>query len=287
VDFFVQFSYFPALLVLMCALSPGPDERLQPAPSATRAVASLLPLLARVYIAWAQKLYFPGRTFKDGDWQVNKLLGSYVYLTRHCGTLQLVHAAFSCLVELSLAGFVPGWLGGGVGGRLAPGSDLIGELVAASYTSAVFVGGLSSFVTVQFYQLVYSDASHDAYCALWEKRGWNVRWLDHVVHRPPIVLAAVDILVVKDRAALLDHVPGAAPLAGAVAAYALCYLVLVHVNRSVTGQWPYALLERVDEGGLTGWAKFYVIQVATLCVFVCSMWCLAVFCCAPALWDGP
>lgn len=89
--------------------------------------------------------------------------------------------------------------------------------------------------------------------------------VDHCVHMPPFALAVVDVCVLKDRT-LLNSSTSFIGLLGAVVCYCLAYVLLIHLNHTLTGKWPYEMLDQLVS--LKLWAIFIVTQCGVLMSFI-------------------
>lgn len=263
----VTFLYFPIVFLVTSTLANWDQEEYNlPTPSKFRAIVSVISLCACLYILYVQNVGYPGHLDTDPSFTCMTLFGPFIYLTRNNGTLQLVHTVFSAIAELSLVGWIP------------LSHEVTSNFVSSTYASAVFTAGLGTFVTIQFYKLVAPRKENIENYNLWLPRGWDVKWFDDVVHRPPLILAFVDILLVKDRISLVERMPKTLTLLMSTAVYAIVYLSVLHVNKAVTGFWPYTILEDVDASGCKAFCLFILLQILTLFTFVMVAWC-AVFIC--------
>jgi len=188
--------------------------------------------------------------------RIFQYFGRNVYLTRHCLVLQFVHLFFSALAEtLALVnGTAPVWL------------------LNACYGNALFISALASFVTVQYFNLVSPDSEFLRDCEVWAARGVPQKWIQDWKHTWALPLAFADLLLVKQRGLLLARIPPAHWVALAIAIFATYYLLLVNLNKLLTGEWPYAFLSGVQEKGLVGWLGFWIVQTSILVIFMLLNW---------------
>jgi hypothetical protein len=141
------------------------------------------------------------------------------------------------------------------------------RLALGTYRLAVLVGGLASFITIQFFILVFFTPAFSDECKLWEALGVDCRFLEASRHAPPLMLAIADVCFLRHRDTLLRATPGVTMLVCAATGYCLFYTALTHANRCITGCWPYAFMDDFGDSAL-GWAKFVLIQSIIISGFV-------------------
>eukprot|EP00656_Telonema_subtile_P000566 TRINITY_DN10259_c0_g1_i1.p1 TRINITY_DN10259_c0_g1~~TRINITY_DN10259_c0_g1_i1.p1 ORF type:complete len:196 (-),score=25.29 TRINITY_DN10259_c0_g1_i1:178-765(-) len=173
-----------------------------------------------------------------------KLVGRWVFLTRHTIAIQSIHAVATLIVSF-------GW---------CP------QLCAGVHSSSIFIAGLGLFVTSQFFALVAGHPEFVEGCRYWADKGVPFRSLMYFMHLPCGVFALVDILVIKQRHFLAEHSPQLTHLLAYYLCYVVVYLVIVHVNHAYTNAWPYGFMKDLTTPGK--WVKFTVVQFTILAVFV-------------------
>lgn len=104
-------------------------------------------------------------------------------------------------------------------------------------------------------------------------------------HFPCGVLGLLDLLVLKDRRALVEgfvSLGGLARLARGMALFCTLYVCLLHVNYSLTRAWPYSFMVNFGRSPVV-WAQFVLGQVA---VFLVIFLVIVVGACqlVPAAW---
>eukprot|EP00933_Yihiella_yeosuensis_P078080 TRINITY_DN8918_c1_g1_i3.p1 TRINITY_DN8918_c1_g1~~TRINITY_DN8918_c1_g1_i3.p1 ORF type:complete len:296 (+),score=29.48 TRINITY_DN8918_c1_g1_i3:114-1001(+) len=155
------------------------------------------------------------------------------------------------------------------------------DLTCGTYAAAVTVGGLATFVTIQFFLLVYSHPDNLKSFEVWAARGIQMKLVDTLRHTPPLFLALADVCFLKHRNSLISLMPSALTAVFMNLVYASGYIVVILITYRLTKQWPYGLLK--DLGfSFSSWAKFALIQCGIISVFALSLWVLIHY--SPAFW---
>ena len=106
---------------------------------------------------------------------------------------------------------------------------------------------VGSFLTIAYYALDHFNAENfrrkERHRAMYP----FVHWCSHLEHGHALPLVVVHAACIRlpPTAALPTH----ATVARTVSGYLVFYLILVHVNRHLTGLWPYAVIDDVTRVG--------------------------------------
>ncbi|CAE7220315.1 unnamed protein product [Symbiodinium natans] len=165
--------------------------------------------------------------------------GRWIYLTHQTIGALALHAATS-----AVAPFV---------GR---------RLVVGTYAASPVVGAFGVFVTVQYFNLVFSHPDHQRQCQVWAARGVRFGFIDCLRHSLPIIVAIFDI-VLKHQQTLHVAMPSAVGLIRLHLLYVTIFLGVIHLNHQITGRWPYGFMK--DLGlSFTRWLVFLIVQGSIL-----------------------
>ena len=127
--------------------------------------------------------------------------------------------------------------------------------------------GLGIFVTVQYFALVHWNPMFIEGCKMWAARGFIFREMMLWVHIPAAVLGLMDVVYTKNNTALMEATPSLQATVGFLLVYAVSYVGFMHVNHSLTGEWPYDVLEPLGKC-YKKWTGFIGGQTAILMGFV-------------------
>jgi len=240
--FFAAWYFFLALCV-----QPDALKTVSPALSAPGWVVALQGVLAALaMLIWLADVTMPGPKKSEDFYQVLKVCGWYITLTRHCLTFQMIHLT---------ASFV---------GTIAD----IQWLLTVTSGITLFVGSAGWFVTIQYYSLVHFNEAFAGRCDRMIEMGFvHYRNMNIFTHSPALLLSVLDIVLAKNRGTLEEH-------CSVIANFVLCsfyvvfYVVLVRLNKKLTGAFPYAFLDDLHTS--KDWAKFMAVQMATFWFF-CSI----------------
>uniref|UniRef100_A0A7S1AKB5 Uncharacterized protein n=1 Tax=Noctiluca scintillans TaxID=2966 RepID=A0A7S1AKB5_NOCSC len=185
-------------------------------------------------------------------------IGWWVTLTRHCIAFQAVH------FTLSFVGALAG----------------LPQLVLMTHRMFRFIGTVGFFVTIQYFSLVHFNSEFVERCDRMSRMDPPVPLRRHNIylHAPAIVFAILDATVARSGAAI--QASGSVP-----ASFVLCtfyvafYLALISLNKKITGNWPYGMLE--DLKTAREWAIFFVTQLSVFWLFCACTSGLALL---PRLW---
>ena len=161
--------------------------------------------------------------------------GRWVYLTHQTIGLLAVHSVISVLAPC-----------------------LSQRLAYSTYTAAPVVGATGVFVTVQYFNLVFSHPDHKQNCRVWAARGFRFGFVDGLRHSLPIVIAVLD-MVARDSHALSAAMPSAFHTLCIHAVYMLMFLCMVHTNHAITGCWPYGFMKELGSH-VWKWLAFAAVQ---------------------------
>lgn len=254
VPFFVGWYFLIAYVMklMMSAFGQG-SEHLAMAVAPVIWVLQVLLAVVGVGAFCLQSCLLPPN--KDTDiYHAQKYLGGWVFLTRHCLTLQAVHLVVSLLASI-LPGSFP-------------------ALGAITNCISLWVGSLGCFVTVQYFTLVHFNPVFVASCNERINRDPpdNLRRKCFLVHIFALPLALVDIAVCRNHELLQkDSSLGVSFLM--IVMYVLFYLSVIVVNFRITGHWPYDVLKGFKT--LFAWAGFVLVQAAIMCIFCAVLWGLS------------
>ena len=145
--------------------------------------------------------------------------GRWVYLTHQTIGVLAIHAVISAVAPF-------------VSRRLAFGT----------YAASPVVGASGVFVTVQYFNLVFSHPDHEKECQVWAARGVYFGFIDCLRHILPMVVAVSDIMF-KHRETLRVAMPSALALVRLHLLYVTFLLAVIHLNHYVTGRWPYGFMK--------------------------------------------
>lgn len=177
--------------------------------------------------------------------------GRWIYMTHHTIALMAVHAVVSLT------------------------APFVNENIAfGTYVTAPIIGAMGTFVTIQYFHLVYPHPDHISECLVWADRGYNYKLVDAARHAPPLLLALTDMCVLKHRGTLLLVMPSAPSMFCLLMGYVSLALLLVQLNYSVTGRWPYGMMKGFEKNRLR-WLGFMLVQGTLLWFFGLSLSMLA------------
>jgi len=221
-------------------------------------VQCILAIVA-VGAACLQNSQLPPRA-NDDSYHAQSLIGGWVFLTKHCLTLQAVHQVASFMAGALPANFV--------------------SVVPLVNCMSICIGSLGFFVTVQYFELVHFNPDFVTMCTERISRDPpdNLRRNSFLVHIFALPLAVMDITVGKSHTQLHEVSSFGVTLAMQFF-YVIFYLSAIAVNFKATGHWPYAVLKQFKT--LRSWANFVFVQTTTLSVFCSILWCIS---CSPSAW---
>mmetsp|Transcript_20742 Transcript_20742/g.58341 ORF Transcript_20742/g.58341 Transcript_20742/m.58341 type:complete len:318 (-) Transcript_20742:38-991(-) len=178
-------------------------------------------------------------------------LGRWIWMTHQIIGIQAVHFAFSLLAPL-----------------------LNRRLALGTYRLSVLLGGLGTFVTIQFFFLVYPTSAFTEECRVWAPRVPQYRLIQSYLHLPQLLLAVSDVCLLKQRSTLLLASPPALTIVLVYAVYCVTYIAVVHANHSLTGYWPYGLMDGLGKSAAR-WLQFMAAQGAILSSLALGLWAAA------------
>mmetsp|Transcript_97873 Transcript_97873/g.204083 ORF Transcript_97873/g.204083 Transcript_97873/m.204083 type:complete len:302 (-) Transcript_97873:83-988(-) len=204
--------------------------------------------IAAVWVLVVHVWAFPAPAEDQDAFTVQRHVGRWAYLTRHCICMQACHLSFSCLA----------WA--------------IPSLAVLTDAMVVWVGALGWFVTIQYFILVVPSKPFQQDCDLWAGRGVQFKEVGAVVHVPAMFLALADLLLSRSAAGLREAFDFKNTYE-LVLLYTLFYLAVIVLNHQVTDKWPYGFMNDLGVDPRK-WAKFVFGQVAVLCAFTTANWLL-------------
>lgn len=246
----------PFLVVWFFVLSTSTAQKDADLPTAAPPTALLVAQGIMAFVAVMTFLYHT-QTWptKHGDDIFNaiKYIGRWLFLTRHCLSLQAVHMTLS---------FYAAWTN----------DAYVQQLV---YGSSLWIGGLGFFVTIQYFLLVHNNPEFVAKCkdnvrlrgffGLLDFRGF-MGWL----HIPALPLACFDTIVAKRHSFLLEGAVSLPATAAMIVFYCCFYVGLVLCNYAATGYYPYAILKGLQT--VPKWLAFIFGQAFIMVVFCAICW---------------
>lgn len=185
-------------------------------------------------------------------------VGRWIWMTHQTIGVQAVHFAFSLVAPL-----------------------LSKRLALGTYRLSMLLGGIGVFVTIQFFILVYPTAAFDEECGIWGPRVPHYRLIQSYLHLPQLVLAVVDVCLLRQRSTLLSVSPSVSTILLVYLAYVATYVLVTHVNHWITGCWPYGVLTALGRN-VWRWMQFAVVQGGVLAAFSLGLHALAH--CSWAVW---
>eukprot|EP00929_Paragymnodinium_shiwhaense_P063260 TRINITY_DN31615_c0_g1_i1.p1 TRINITY_DN31615_c0_g1~~TRINITY_DN31615_c0_g1_i1.p1 ORF type:complete len:277 (+),score=23.19 TRINITY_DN31615_c0_g1_i1:57-887(+) len=225
----------------------GMDIALSQAPLATSVWQGLAALLSTGVLL--DQLCIQPPDVDEDLYRACRVFSRWIFLTRHVMALQSVHL---------IASFV------GVFWQIS-------WLVQMTDGMTYLVGSLGSFITTQFFLLVWPSPQFAAHADLMEKKGRPIRTRAAVVHIPGLILALLDIFLCKDAARLERDCPLATSCCMGIA-YGTFYIGFIALNYKATGEWPYGLLHNLTTA--PKWAGFVLVQYAVVIVPIVCFWTL-------------
>lgn len=183
--------------------------------------------------------------------------GRWIFLTRQTLALQAVHL-FASLVSPFCSR----------------------SIATGTYALAVYVGGQATFVTIQFFTLVFPQAEYKKACETWAARGVYFKLIGKLTHTPGLCLMIADICLCKNRNALRNLTLSVPVMMFIILGYTVLYIGQLFANNGITGHWPYSFLYKFQ--GACAWIKFVIVQYAILLALTFSV--LAISRYVPPLW---
>eukprot|EP00927_Polykrikos_kofoidii_P058123 TRINITY_DN52467_c0_g1_i1.p1 TRINITY_DN52467_c0_g1~~TRINITY_DN52467_c0_g1_i1.p1 ORF type:complete len:318 (-),score=33.29 TRINITY_DN52467_c0_g1_i1:48-1001(-) len=196
---------------------------------------------------------------EDGVYTAMRVLGQWIFLTRHCLALQFMHVACSFVAAALHWWFL--------------------EILVSGMT--LLIGALGCFVTIQYFTLCHFHPDFVKKRAQMMSRTppHDSGRVQVIVHVPALPLALLDLVIAKNREIVRSQCSILATVVITLF-YVLFYLFLILANFSATKRWPYPVLKSLSR--LYHWVFFVVAQVGVVTVFVTTLWALMK---SPALWD--
>ena len=252
---FVFFNVVALSLAVSSAPSVSALDGLAPAGSARILCAVMLALCSCVVLSDVTVGAFPYLD-KHKFHVTNTPLGSLTYLTFEGVTSQFVCYTSNAIAEVALAANGCDTKGSG---SLAEQSEWLcpsaRRVVFLTHAAATFAGALGCIVSILFFVLVWNGPDFKAVRRYWDKHvgGFSENMIRG--HVPPLLLAIVDITVVKRRA-LLSSIPVNDTVIAMC--FALAYLILVNtVSYLNGGYYPYPFMTEFLGRKPLRWIVFY------------------------------
>ncbi|CAE7215533.1 unnamed protein product [Symbiodinium pilosum] len=229
-------------MVMLYALGHGTDPSV-PAPPALVFSAQVVVAILALFNLYVELYALPRATKEaDDDFLVTYgPLGRWVYLTHQTIGALAVHAIISVMAP-------------SVSGRLACGS----------YAASPLVGASGVFVTIQYFNLVFSHPDHEKQCQVWAARGVRFGFIDCMRHILPMIVAVFDIML-KHGDTLRATMPSTFGLVCLHFIYVTVFVVAIHFNHCRTGRWPYSFMKDLGVSA-TRWLTFLAAQGCILSV---------------------
>eukprot|EP00439_Symbiodinium_sp_Y106_P018963 s5323_g2.t1 len=214
---------------------------------------------------------------KDADaFYVQKKIGHWVYLTRHCIAMQVLTLlapppglavcrgieaiGFPAFKLLLCAAFKKFFIGKGF--QLSP------MLGAMTNGLCICVGALGWFVTMQYFSLVVPHEGFKSECKKWQERGVAFEQVQHVVHVPPFFVGALDLFI--RPSSLLTRALRMSSCLQFGAFYVVVYVLVFMGNYQLTGKWPYAFMDAFGTN-VAKWAKFITMQALLIIAIIMAL----------------
>lgn len=233
------FGLWYLLLGLVFIHAPPVHEEADMAARFFLAFVSLIPLFMH-----SQGLPCPRKD--QAAYEVQQKMGQWVYLTRHCLTLQFWHQVFSLLRA---------W---------AP------SLAAVTNGLSVCMGALGAFVTIQYFALVVPAEGFKEECKQWAEKGVNFREVQHVLHVPALFIGLAD-LCLRSTITLRETLSFPGDMAFGMF-YSTFYIVVFFFNYKLTGRWPYLFMEHEFGSDVKKWSVFILKQIIVITLIIVANW---------------
>lgn len=180
--------------------------------------------------------------------EVQKKMGQWIYLTRHCLTLQFWHQVFSLLCSWSP------------------------YLAATTNGLSVCIGALGAFVTIQYFALVVPAEGFKEECKQWAEKGVNFREVQHVLHVPALFIGLAD-LSLRSTHTLRQTLSFPVDMSFGMF-YSIFYIILFFFNFKLTGRWPYLFMEHELGTDPKKWSVFILKQIMVITFIILVNWCV-------------
>jgi len=203
---------------------------------------------AAVFILKLHCIDAPATSKIQDAWMSQAKMGRWIYLTRHCITLQAIHLVLSVMATWSQ------WL------------------TALTNGMTLWIAGLGWFVTIQFFLLVAPNPGYKEECKIWQSRGVQFKELMHFLHIPSLFLGSLDVLFGKAASGLQLHT-SMPSLIVLPFVYVVFYLTIIVVNKHMTGKWAYMFLDEYGHD-IGKWTVFVLKQSGILLAFLFANWLL-------------
>mmetsp|Transcript_121443 Transcript_121443/g.303072 ORF Transcript_121443/g.303072 Transcript_121443/m.303072 type:complete len:306 (-) Transcript_121443:142-1059(-) len=225
-------------------------------PAAILVLQAILAALA-VFAFVLQSALLPNNANED-IYYAQTHIGAWIFLTRHCLMLQVVHQVASLFVGLLMSAY----------------------LASTTNCISLWMGGLGWFVTIQYFTLVHFNPVFMETCAEKAARDppYDLRTRCIWMHSFALPIAVLDIAIARQHGPLRADSSIVASLL-MVVFYVLFYIGLIVANFRVTGYWPYEFLKEFKTVGK--WISFAVAQSAIMTIFCLISWGLAL---VPSAW---
>ena len=140
---------------------------------------------------------------------------------------------------------------------IAPSASLVRSVWLVKFFPLVFA--LGTFLTLAYYALDHFNAENHRRKEKHREKYPYVHVASHLEHGHalPCVLLHSVAMVFKTA-----ELPSRYEVAVSVGGYMAFYLVLIHLNRALTGRWPYAVIDDVTaKGGALARTAFFALLV--------------------------
>lgn len=219
------------------------------APSTASALLLAILALLSSYVLFSQSQHAAAPTKDVLGFLAQQRIGDWVYLTRHCITLQAWHQVFT------VASFWSPWLS------------------AKTHGVCILIAALSWFVTIQYFLLVAPNPDFLEECRVWKERGVQFKEFNRFLHIPALVISVFDVALRSLSVLQLTLTLSRSLIA--VVFYVVFYLSVIVTNFSFTKAWPYSFLSEFGTD-ITKWASFVAQQLAILWIFASINWGIVV-----------
>merc|ERR1711879_161456 len=130
---------------------------------------------------------------------------------------------------------------------------------------ALWLSGPANFVTIQFFVLVWRHKDFKAACERWKGKGVPFKEAMLILHAFQLPMAVLDVLLLKDRVALLALTPSPTWLAVLFIVFIAYYLSIVFMNFKLKGVFPYGIMRDCGTSRKK-WARLVGVQIGVLVV---------------------
>eukprot|EP00802_Teleaulax_amphioxeia_P021553 Tamp_21918.p1 GENE.Tamp_21918~~Tamp_21918.p1 ORF type:complete len:234 (-),score=16.33 Tamp_21918:67-768(-) len=159
------------------------------------------------------------------------IFGKYVFLTTQTLTWVFLYVSTNMCCEFARAGHV--------------GVKEVARIERLLHWLSPIFGGFAAFVFIMFYSVCWPNRKFQETVAHFESQGVPFGLYSHIMHCIPVPLAYIDTYFRLQRPGLLQSLSSVRSYVWFFVCYACFYVVVLNVNHSYTGEWPYPFLHRM------------------------------------------